>query len=293
MNEEILEQSFWENLLEGLKNWALNTGPDLLFTLLLFFISIQLVNVVLRRASALIVKRLEKKDPSHESEKRAKTLFDILRGVVKVSIWVVFMMIILKDLGLDIAPLLAGAGIAGLAIGFGAQELVKDVISGFFMLLEDQIRIGDVVSINGTGGAVEKIELRTVTLRDLQGTVHVFQNGKIDRISNMTKEWSACVFDVGVSYSSDIPKVIEVMGEVAKSIKADPEMGPKILEDMEIFGLNSFGDSAIVVKGRIKTKPGEQWGIMRAYNKLLKEEFDKAGIEIPFPQRTLHYAKES
>ena len=293
MEEKLLKTDFWESILNAIREWLISQGPGLLLTFLLFVISIQVVNIVLRKTAKIIVQRLEKRDPSRESEKRAKTLLDILRGVVKVSIWVIFMIMLLKDLGIDIGPLLAGAGIAGLAIGFGAQELVKDVISGFFMLLEDQIRTGDVVAINGTGGIVEKIELRTVTLRDLQGVVHIFQNGKINTLSNMTKEWSAAVFDIGVSYSSNVPQVISVMQDVGKNIREDDDFKSRIIEDLEIFGLNSFGDNSMVIKARLKTKPGEQWAIMREYNKRLKAAFDKAGIEIPFPQRTIHYAKEA
>jgi small conductance mechanosensitive channel len=247
---------------------------------------------VLRKAEKVIINRLGKKDPSRESEKRAKTLLDILRGVIKISIWVVFLIMILKDLGIDVAPLLAGAGIAGLAIGFGAQELVKDVISGFFMLLEDQIRTGDVVSINKTDGVVEKIELRTVTLRDLRGVVHIFQNGKIDTLANMTKEWSATVFDIGVSYSSNISKVVKAMEKVGEDMRNADNFKESIIDNLEIFGLNSFGDSALVIKARLKTKPGEQWRVMREFNSRLKMVFDKEGIEIPFPQRTIHYAEK-
>ena len=157
------------------------------------------------------------------------------------------------------------------------------------MLFEDQIRTGDVAVINGVGGVVEKIELRTVTLRDMEGTVHIYQNGKIDTLANRTKEWSAAVFDIGVSYSSEIPKVIRIMEEVGIKLKSDTTFNEKILEPIEIFGLNSFGDSALVIKARIKTKPGEQWSILREYNKRLKVEFDKNDIEIPFPQRTVHH----
>jgi small conductance mechanosensitive channel len=201
-------------------------------------------------------------------------------------------MIFLKKINIDIAPILAGAGIIGLAVGFGAQELVRDFISGFFILLENQIRTGDVAIINGTGGLVEKIELRTITLRDLSGVVHIFQNGKINSVSNMTKDWSAMVFDIGVAYKEDLNKVMKLMKQVANGMMDDKDFKDNIIEPMEIFGLDSFGDSALVVKGRIKTKPIQQWTIGREYRKRLKEIFDEHNIEIPFPHQTIYWGEE-
>jgi small conductance mechanosensitive channel len=198
----------------------------------------------------------------------------------------------LKKINIEIGPVLAGAGIVGLAVGFGAQELVRDFITGFFILLENQIRTGDVAIINGTGGVVEKIELRTITLRDLSGVVHIFQNGKINAVSNMTKGWSAMVFDIGVAYKEDLNKVMKIMKEVADEMQKDPEFSSRILEPMEIFGLDEFGDSALVVKGRIKTRPIEQWSVGREYRKRLKEAFDENHIEIPFPHRTIYWGEE-
>jgi small conductance mechanosensitive channel len=202
-------------------------------------------------------------------------------------------MIFLKKFNIDIAPILAGAGIIGLAVGFGAQELVRDFISGFFILLENQIRMGDVVTLNGTSGLVEDIQLRTVTLRDLSGTVHVFQNGKINTIANMTKGWSAMVFDIGVAYKENISLVMQVMKEVSEEMRTDEDFKLKILEPMEIFGLDNFGDSALIIKGRVKTRPGEQWTIGREYRKRLKEAFDKHHIEIPFPHQTIYWSDDS
>ena len=216
----------------------------------------------------------------------------ILRRGSFVLIWLVFIMIFLKKFNIDIAPIIAGAGIIGLAVGFGAQELVRDFISGFFILLENQIRMGDVVILNGTGGVVEDIQLRTVTLRDLSGTVHVFQNGKINTIANMTKGWSAMVFDIGVAYKEDPTVVMRIMKEVSEEMRIDEDFKQKILEAMEIFGLDNFGDSALIIKGRIKTRPGDQWTIGREYRKRLKEEFDKNHIEIPFPTRTITWAED-
>lgn len=224
-----------------------------------------------------------------EKEKRATTLIGILDGVIIVSLWAIFIMIFLKEVGINIAPILAGAGIIGLAVGFGAQELVRDGISGFFLLLENRVRTGDVAIVNGTGGLVENINLRTITLRDLSGVVHTFQNGKIDTLANMTKDWSAMVFDIGVAYKENVDGVIEIIREVGEKLQSDEEFKEKFVDPIEIFGLDKFGDSAVVVKARIKTIPSAQWVVGREFNKRLKVAFDERGIEIPFPHRTIYW----
>jgi len=167
--------------------------------------------------------------------------------------------------------------------------LVRDFITGFFILLENQIRTGDVAIINGTGGLVEKIELRTITLRDFSGTVHIFQNGKISTLSNMTKEWSAMVFDIGVAYKENIEEVTGIMKKVGEELLEDSNFKDKILEPLEVFGIENFADSAIIIRARIKTKPIEQWNVGREYRKRLKIAFDEQNIEIPFPNRTIHW----
>ncbi len=207
--------------------------------------------------------------------------------------WLVVVMLVLRRLGIDVAPIIAGAGIVGLAVGFGAQELVRDFIAGFFILMENQIRVGDVAIINGTGGVIEQVGIRTVVLRDVSGVVHVFQNGKIDTLSNMTKEWSAIVFDIGVAYKEDTDAVVAVMQDVAAGMRADETWGPDIIEDLEVFGVDQFSDSAVVIKARLKTKPIRQWAVGREYRRRLKYAFDAAGIEIPFPHRTLYWGAEN
>ena len=202
-------------------------------------------------------------------------------------------MLILRNLGIDIGPLLAGAGIAGLAIGFGAQELVRDFVSGFFILLENRVREGDVAIVNGTGGLVEEVGLRTLVLRDASGTVHIFQNGKIDTLSNMTKEWSAMVFDIGVAYKEDTDRVGEIMKTVAEEMSADSKYSSDILEPLEVMGVENFGDSAVVVRARLKTKPRQQWMIGREYRRRLKKAFDYHRIEIPFPHVSLYWGSET
>jgi small conductance mechanosensitive channel len=281
--------------LKVLVDWTINQLPSVILLIILLVVSLRLVAFFINRMKMLLQKRaLAHPDgPDREAEKRLHTLMGILKRGSFVIIWLVFIMIFLKKFNIDIAPILAGAGIIGLAVGFGAQELVRDFISGFFILLENQIRMGDVVILNGTAGVVEDIQLRTVTLRDQSGTVHVFQNGKINTIANMTKGWSAMVFDIGVAYKEDLTVVMKVMKDVSEQLREEEEYRMKILEPMEIFGLDNFGDSALIVKGRIKTTPGEQWTIGREYRKRLKVAFDQNNIEIPFPQQTITWSSDT
>lgn len=291
---ELLTTDFWRSLASDTMTWLITVLPRLLLILIIAAVVVRLVNVLLKRLRPVVVGRLQKggMEDDGELDKRLDTLFGILRSVIKVIIWLILAMLILKQLGIDVAPLIAGAGIIGLAVGFGAQELVRDFISGFFMLLENQVRAGDVAIVNGTGGLVESVGLRTIVLRDLSGTVHIFQNGKINTMSNMTKEWSAIVFDIGVAYKEDVDRVMKVMSAVDDDLRKDESFGSLILQPMEIFGVDGFGDSAVVIKGRIKTKPIQQWAVGREYRRRLKIAFDREGIEIPFPHRTIYWGNE-
>jgi small-conductance mechanosensitive channel len=292
--ENFFSQEFWTNLIDKTGKWSVESLPQILLVVVIFFVALKLLKFFMKRLSKFTINRTkhdETKD-STEAEKRINTLLSILTAVGKVIIWLTAIMMLLKELGIDIAPILAGAGIVGLAVGFGAQELVRDFISGFFILLENQIRTGDVAIINGIGGLVERIEMRTVTLRDFSGVVHVFQNGKINTLANMTKEWSAVVLDIGVAYKEKPEQVITVMAEVGTELQNDPDFHNKFLEPIEIFGVNELGNSAVVVRARIKTKPGEQWGIGREYRKRVKNAFDAKGIEIPFPHTTVYWGEE-
>lgn len=290
---ELLNEDFYSTVFNKAVNWTIETIPGLLLIIVIFFLALWVMKVILRRLRKIIIASVhnDQENPL-EKEKRATTLINIARGTIIISLWAIFILIFLKQLGMDIAPILAGAGIVGLAVGFGAQELVRDGITGFFLLLENRIRTGDVVVINGTGGLVEGINLRTITLRDLSGVVHTFQNGKIDTLANMTKDWSAMVFDIGVAYKENVDKVIEVIKEVGAKLKEDEEYKDKIMEPLEIFGLDKFGDSAVVIKARIKTYPIQQWVVGREFNKRLKAAFDASGIEIPFPHRTIYWGDE-
>ena len=292
--DQWLSPDFWQGIISQTLAWLVTTLPSLLVILILAFILLKGTNIFLHRMRPLMLKHMESGTDLEtiEIEKRLDTLLGIVRSIIKIIAWAMIAMLFLRKMGIDIAPIIAGAGIVGLAVGFGAQELVRDFISGFFMLLENQIREGDVAIVNGTGGLVEHVGLRTIVLRDLSGVVHVFQNGKVNTLSNMTKKWSGMVFDIGVAYKEDTDKVYEVMIQVAEELRADPDFENKILEPIEVFGVDQFADSAVVIKARFKTKPIEQWAVGREYRRRLKKAFDEQGIEIPFPHRTVYWGEE-
>jgi small conductance mechanosensitive channel len=209
------------------------------------------------------------------------TLTGVLRALALVVMWSVIAVIALSQLGLDVRPILAGAGIVGLAVGFGAQYLVRDVIAGFFLVLEDQVRVGDVAVVNGTGGVVESVTFRTIVLRDVAGTVHIFPNGSVTTLANMTKGWSGYVVDVEIGYKEDPDRVIAVMRRVADELRGDPAHAPQILEPIEIFGVDGFKEGSLVIKARLKTRPIQQWTVGREYRRRLVHAFAAEGIDVP------------
>ena len=212
---------------------------------------------------------------------RVATLTSVLRTLALVTLWSVVVVICLSQLGFDVRPILAGAGIVGLAVGFGAQYLVRDVIAGFFLVLEDQVRVGDVAVVNGTGGLVETVTFRTIVLRDLAGTVHIFPNGSVTTLANMTKDWSGYVVDVEVGYREDLDRIVALMRRVAEELRQDPAHGPSIIEPIEIFGVDAFKDASVVIKARLKTRPIQQWTVGREYRRRLLLAFAAENIEIP------------
>jgi len=292
--DQWLSPTFWQEIISRTITWIISTIPAMLVILILAFILLKMTNVLMRHLKPLMLRHMESGTDLevNEMEKRLDTLLGILRSVIKLIVWLMIGMLFLRKLGIDIAPIIAGAGIVGLAVGFGAQELVRDFITGFFMLLENQIREGDVAIINGTGGLVEHVGMRTMVLRDLSGVVHIFPNGKINTLANMTKKWSGMVFDIGVAYKEDTDEVVEIIQQVADDLRSDPEFNNKILEPIEIFGVDKFGDSAVTIKARFKTKPIEQWTVGREFNRRLKRAFDEQGIEIPFPHRTIYWGED-
>ena len=278
--------------MEKLTPLLLSTGAAALrigLILIAGYVGARLLRLGLGRLESALITAGERTEAvPGAARKRVTTLVGLLRTIAVVGLWAVVVIITLEQTGLNITPILAGAGIIGLAVGFGAQNLVRDLISGFFMVMEDQVRVGDVAIVNGTGGLVEAISFRTIVLRDLSGVVHIFPNGTINTLSNMTKVWSGYVMDVGVAYKEDTDHVVEVMRRVGDELRQDPDLGPKILEPIEIFGVDDFADSAVVIKARLKTHPIQQWGVGREYRRRLKKAFDAEGIEIPFPHRSIY-----
>lgn len=290
-----------EMTVERLKELTLNasfvfakSGFRIILLVAAGLIGIRVLSFLLHRMEEILIKTREPVETVKGStRKRVTTLVGILKTIGYFSIWAIVLISCLDQVGVNVAPILAGAGIVGLAVGFGAQNLVRDVIAGFFMILENQVRVGDVAIINGTGGLVETITFRTIVLRDLAGVVHVIPNGAISSLSNMTKGWSAYVIDVGVAYKEDTDRVVKVMREVAEALSKEAEYKEKIIEPIEIFGVDNFGESEVTIKARIKTEPIQQWTVGREYRRRLKKAFDAQGIEIPFPHRSLYMGEAS
>lgn len=245
------------------------------------------------RVVALIARRIERAvddgDDSTftEREQRGHTISQLLRSVGRVTIVVLGLLLTLNAF-IDIGPLLAGAGILGLAISFGAQSLVKDVISGFFYLVEGQFALGDVIEVAGKTGVVERMTLRMVVLRDSHGTVHMIPNGQITTVSNMTRQWSRAVIDVGVGYGTNVDRALEVFRSEAHAFASDPAWRGRFDGEPEVAGVDGLGDSAITIRTLLRTIPGQQWSVGREFRRRIKNRLDKEGIEIPYPQRTVH-----
>lgn len=223
---------------------------------------------------------------------RVRTLMPLLQNIMLGVLGVFVVMVTLSEIGVNIAPLLAGAGVVGIAVGFGAQTLAKDLISGISVILEDSIAVGDVVQLGDKSGVVEWMSLRSLRLRDGTGTVHWIPFGDVQIVSNTTKDFSYAIFDLNVSYDADADKAMTVMRAVAEGLRADPAFAPFIREDIEIWGVDQFRESAVLIKARIKTGPGQQWPVTREYNRRIKLAFEKAGIDIPYPQRVIHIVDE-
>jgi small conductance mechanosensitive channel len=283
----MMKEQWLTELIERWGEWAMSSGIRVVLVSTVMLLLLAITRQVLKRLRRLYEGAL----PSPAQRRRADTLTYVLRDVARVFILAVGTMMILSEIGIDLKPLLAAAGLGGLAIGFGAQSLVKDVIAGFFILLEDSISVGDVVEVAGVSGVVEEVKLRTITLRDVSGSVHVVPNGIVDRVKNMTKDYSYFVFDIGVAYREDVDRVMAVLLEIAADLRSDPLYAADILEPLDMLGVDRFDDSAVIVRCRLKTLPGQQWRIGREMNRRIKKTFDAKGIEIPFPHRTIYWGQ--
>lgn len=252
--------------------------------------SYRLLKLLTRR---ILERDIHEDDPivKRNREQRARTLASLLNNIAAVIIGVVGFLTILTILGLKIAPILATAGIAGLAISFGAQSLVKDVINGIFILIEGQFGIGDVIRVGETSGQVEKMTLRATMLRDAEGIAHILPNGEITRVSNLTKAWSRSMLDIRVAYKEDIDRVIAVLRRLGEEFAADPDWGHLIIDKPEALGVQNFTESAVIIRMITKTLPLKQWEVGRELRRRIKKSFDEENIEIPFPHVTLYWGQ--
>lgn len=291
-----LEESLWSALRRwggGAFDWlSQGIGQRVVGSLISITAALIITQLIWRVVSGSIRRYLERTDSDGntiERSRRVRTLLPLLRLVVRVVLTVMVVLIVLSELGVNIAPLLAGAGVVGIAVGFGAQKLVQDVITGIFILIEDTISLGDVVRIGSLSGVVEGMSIRALKLRDASGNLHSIPFSSVDSVTNMSKDFAFAVFDVGVAYAEDVDRVIGVLEELGADMKAESPWSERITEPLEILGLDRFEASSVVIKARFKTQPLQQWSVMREFNRRMKKRFDADGIEIPFPQMTLWF----
>jgi len=277
-------------LFKTISSWLTTSGIKV--------IAILITVIILSQMSKWIEKWLERfireKDPLQavEAKKRAQTLGKNLRHALLTVIAFIAVLMILGELGIQLGPLLATAGIGAVALGFGAQSLVKDVISGFFIILENQYRIGDAIDVAGVSGLVESVSLRKTVLRDLEGRVHTIPNGEIKVVTNLSKEWSRAVVDIGISYREDIDQIITLLSEIGKELADEEPYKSAILEPMQILGVEQFKESEIIIRMIVKTVPLKQWEISRELRRRIKNRFDEKGIQIPFLHRLLFWGEK-
>jgi len=286
-----------DNVKKGVKDFVENVTPWLLDHGIKIFIII-IVAQLIRRFGRIFIEKLIRKIVISDhflnkkaEKKREDTLIRIFSGSISILIWILAFMMVLQEVGFAIGPILAAAGIAGLAFGFGGQYLIRDLISGLFIIMENQYRVGDVVCFDSTCGLVEDISLRMTTLRDLDGIVHHVPHGEIKRVSNLSKYFARVNLNIGISYNSNLEQVISVVNKVGQELANDPSWKEFILKPPQFLRVDDFGDSAIIIKILGETKPLKQWDVTGELRKRIKIAFDREGIEIPFPQRVIHQAK--
>jgi len=283
-----------DSLIEIATRWWVSMGgaATTLLRVTLIIVAAWVLVAVLQRAIRTLRERIASRMDDRESAKRAETLGRVFRYLASVVVSLIAIMLVLAEVGVSVAPILGAAGVVGLAIGFGAQSLVKDFFTGFFILLENQIRQGDVVKLGDHAGSVEVVTLRYVQLRDYDGNVHYVPNGHITTVINMTRGFSNAVMDIGVAYRENVDEVMAVMRNVATQLREDPDFQPRIMADLEIAGVDSWADSAVIIRCRFRTLPLEQWSVKREYLRRLKAAFDEHGIEIPYPHMTVYAGQD-
>lgn len=284
IKEEILKWS------ENLTPWLITHGIKIIFIIVGSYVLNKIIIKIIEKAIRAAVVSNNFISVTAE-KKRENTLIRIFSGIVKITIIIIATLMVLSEMGLMIGPILAGAGIIGLAVGFGGQYLIKDIISGLFIIIENQYRVGYYVEFNDLGGFVEDIILRMTTLRDLNGTVHHIPHGEITKVSNLSKYFSRVNMDIGIAYNTNLEHVISVVNKVGNELAEDPLWKESIIKAPQFLRVNEFADSAIIIKILGETQPSKQWEVSGELRKRLKIAFDKEGIEIPFPQVVVHQAK--
>ena len=278
------------NIIRNITPWFFDHGIKIVAIIIVAYLFRKFAGIFIEK----IIKKIVISDHflTKEAErKREDTLIRIFTVSLGILVWLLALLMILQETGIAIGPLFAAAGIAGLAFGFGGQYLIRDLISGLFIIMENQYRIGDVVCFDGTCGLVEDISMRMTTLRDLDGIVHHVPHGEIKRVSNLSKQFARVNLNIGISYRSNLEQVISVVNKVGKELTEDPAWKEHILKPPQFLRVDDFGDSAIIIKILGETKPLKQWDVTGEFRKRLKIAFDREGIEIPFPQRVVHQAK--
>jgi len=286
-------QGFHRITWDELSAWISGSGLPILFILGSAFVLIRAHAMLTRSLPGMLVPSRAPLAERLDRRKRIETRGRLARWIVTAVVLAIAGVMTLQTLGFNVKPLLAGGAIASVALGFGAQNLVRDFISGLFFILEDQIRVGDIATINGKGGQVEAIHLRTLSLRGLDGTVHIFPNGSITELSNMTKNFSYYVIDLGIAYKENVDGVMQRLRGIGEELLRDPGYKEKILAPLEILGVDDFAASAVIIKLRIKTVPLEQWNVGRELRRRIKNDFDEAGIELPFPHLSVYFGEAS
>jgi small conductance mechanosensitive channel len=269
--------------LEATAEWFFRSGLRIVLVVVLAWVVVRVAGVAARRFEDEVARAAG--PDVLERAKRARTLGGVAHKAVTAVVVLIAALMILRELRLDILPLLTGAGIAGVALGFGAQTLVRDLIAGFFIILENQIRVGDVVSLDGASGMVEAINLRTIVLRDFDGTVHIVPAGSVTRIANKTMDYAYAVLDVPVAYEEDVDRVVALLREIGRGLAADPQWQPFVLGELEVFGVEAFADWQVLIRTRMKTVPLKQWDVGRELRRRIKKRFEAEGIAIPLPRR--------
>lgn len=281
----------FQNFLNNLGPWFFSHGLKIIAIIVGAYLVQRLAGILIDKIirKAIVADKFLR--PEAE-KKREDTLISVFKGTFKAIIWAAVILMIVSELGINIGPLLAGAGVIGLAIGFGAQYIIRDFLVGLFIILENQFRVGDVICIDSTCGMVESINLRMTVLRDADGVVHHIPNGEIKIASNLSKEFARVNLKIGIAYKENLEKVIKVVNQVGEEMVQDREWKDKILKAPQFVRVDDFADSAVIIKITGEVKPLEQWGVLGELRKRIKIAFDKEGIEIPFPQRVIHQAKK-